>query len=387
MERYIKKILFTWAFALIACQAIWAQGYIIQGNVEGLNENDTIELYEVGHNISKPFASTPVRNGQFVFKGRQEDPRGVYILVKNAFGSYHFILDNSNINITGEAKVQTIRNNRSFTWDVKTAGSALTDEYIRKVSVKDSLDKAYKRYHDKYDMAKAKLEKKTKRMKDSVEIKRLQKEIFEVFATDEKVFFTRVENDYNNLFTSNGNSWWGPFLMQRLLSYLTPNMKPIYEGFSDTAKNSYYGKMVKDELYPKDITGVIVPEFTITANGQETTLKQITGKNKYVLIDFWASWCVPCRKEIPNLKKLYTQYADKGFQIVSISIDRDAKAWEKASAEEQLPWLSYLDRFGIADQYKVKLIPYMLLIDHNGKLISDKLRGEELGNKLAELLP
>lgn len=121
------------------------------------------------------------------------------------------------------------------------------------------------------------------------------------------------------------------------------------------------------------------------SNGEQTSLKELSANKKYILIDFWASWCKPCRKEIPNLKKLYELYAAKGFQIISISIDKKEKEWQKALDEEQLSWPNFLDNGEVASLYKVKFIPTMYLIDEQGTIVCDNLKGEELSNKLAEL--
>ena len=109
-------------------------------------------------------------------------------------------------------------------------------------------------------------------------------------------------------------------------------------------------------------------------------------RKKYLLIDFWASWCNPCRKEIPNLKKLYAQYSEKGFEIVSISIDKKKEEWEKALKEEQLAWPNFLDETGVASLYKVRLVPTTYLIDSEGVMIGENILGEELTNRLKELL-
>ena len=132
--------------------------------------------------------------------------------------------------------------------------------------------------------------------------------------------------------------------------------------------------------------GSAVTEFTVKDNdGKEVTLASLREGKKYVLIDFWASWCNPCRKEIPNLKNLYKLYGDKGFQIVSISIDKKKAEWEKALEEEQLPWPNFLDETGVADLYKVRFVPTMYLIDAQGTLVGENLRGQALADKLKEL--
>ena len=104
------------------------------------------------------------------------------------------------------------------------------------------------------------------------------------------------------------------------------------------------------------------------------------------MFDFWASWCRPCRKEIPNILAQYKLYADKGFQVVSISADTDKDAWLKAPEEEKPPWPNDLDgKQGIANKYKVTYYPTLYLIDSNHKVLAKDIKGEELVAKLAEL--
>ena len=356
MKRTIFATISLWAVALCAM----AQGYTVTGRIAGLADGDTLQLYEIGHGISKPFAETVISHQQFRFAGSQADPRGVYLLVKDQYGSHPFILNNSQIRLEGSATCQTLDDGkRSYTFDVKTEGSPLTAEFEQKVSVRKMLDEKYQAMSERYKDNRDSLEK----------------------ASD--AFFQLVEQTYGQLYQENLGSWWGPFLMEYTMSYFTERERPLYEQLSDVAKASYYGQMMHDELYPKDLTGEPVAPFTLSDG---TSLEDVLKGHRYVIIDFWASWCKPCRNEIPNLKRLYAEYASKGLQIVSISIDKSDSAWQKACGEEQLPWLSSLDRQGIADAYKVQFIPAMFLVDHEGRLISDKLRGEELAAKLAELL-
>lgn len=176
-------------------------------------------------------------------------------------------------------------------------------------------------------------------------------------------------------------------MMVELMSYLTPDQRNIYEQFTDAAKNTYYGKMVKNELYPVGNVGQRVPEFTLTdEQGIKHTLTSLLKGKKYLVLDFWASWCAPCRKEIPNVKNQYALYKDKGLQVVSISIDRNAAAWKKAVKEENLQWPNFLSP-QVADSYKVKAVPTMYLLDAQGKVIAENedARGEKLAKKLKDL--
>ena len=112
--------------------------------------------------------------------------------------------------------------------------------------------------------------------------------------------------------------------------------------------------------------------------------------NKYVLLDFWASWCGPCMGEVPHLKKTYDEFHKKGFEIFGVSLDRDRDKWLDAVKQNNMNWIhvSSLDAFGnaAAEAYAVQAIPTNLLIDAEGKIVAKNLRGEELYEKIAELL-
>jgi thiol-disulfide isomerase/thioredoxin len=112
-------------------------------------------------------------------------------------------------------------------------------------------------------------------------------------------------------------------------------------------------------------------------------------KGQYVLIDFWASWCGPCRKENPNVKKVYDKYHAQGFEIVSVSLDNDAKMWRQAVAKDQLNWIQVSDLKGweneLAQTFQINAIPTNILIDKEGKIIATNLRGGELERQVSKL--
>jgi thiol-disulfide isomerase/thioredoxin len=113
-------------------------------------------------------------------------------------------------------------------------------------------------------------------------------------------------------------------------------------------------------------------------------------KGKYVLVDFWASWCGPCRAENPRVLKAYNKYKDKGFTVLGISIDSKKDKWEKAISEDQMPWIQVSDLKGskneIAVYYGIHAIPSNYLVDQNGVIIGRNLRGKDLEDKLEVLL-
>lgn len=135
--------------------------------------------------------------------------------------------------------------------------------------------------------------------------------------------------------------------------------------------------------------GAEAPELILpSTNDKEIALSSLRGK--VVLIDFWASWCGPCRKELPNVKRAYEKFKNKGFEIYGVSLDKDRDDWLKAIADEGLTWPQVSDlKFWESEAvriYGIQSIPYTVLIDKEGKIIATDLRGENLEKKLKEVL-
>jgi len=128
----------------------------------------------------------------------------------------------------------------------------------------------------------------------------------------------------------------------------------------------------------------------LTPDGKPIKLSDYAGKGKIVLVDFWASWCGPCRQEMPNLVKAYAKYKNKGFEIVGVSLDRDGQSWKDGIAQLNITWpqmsdLKFWDCEG-SKLYAIRSIPHVVLIDKDGTIVARGLHGEELQAKLAELI-
>lgn len=377
------------ALMAMACTSQPAvDGYVLKGNIEGLPDGTHVQLVPVSHDSELPFADTTVVNGQFVFTGKMEEPRAFRLLVKDAYGSRSLMLENTQMEVTGKLVAQQetgggVSYNLS---SLSVKGSPLSARYDSLLSARTYLDSLYALNARKF-AAFDSLMRAAYQVKDQAKIQELrQSEEGKARVAADQVFFTTVDSLYHQVVMDNKDSFWGPLMMISFTSYLSEDMKPWYEAFSPEAKQSYYGQKVKEELYPAGKEGTKVPDFKVKdKTGKEVSLSALSQGKKYVLIDFWASWCNPCRKEIPNLKKLYAQYSGKGFEIVSISIDQKKADWEKALKEEGLTWPNFLDETGVAALYKVKFVPTMYLITADGVMVGENLRGEALAEKLKEL--
>lgn len=125
-------------------------------------------------------------------------------------------------------------------------------------------------------------------------------------------------------------------------------------------------------------------------SGKEVKLSEVVKKNRYTLIDFWASWCGPCRMEIPYLVEAYAKYQSKGFEIYGVSLDEDKDAWKNAVQGMQMKWIQVSDLKGwhneAAQAYGVQSIPANMLVDTEGKIVATNLRGEDVAHTLENLL-
>ena len=179
------------------------------------------------------------------------------------------------------------------------------------------------------------------------------------------------------------------FLMRKYLE--TSEITALYDKLADDVKKTKSGERIKTSLnaIKTVVIGKPAPMFSgPSPDGKTVSLKEVMGK--VTIIDFWASWCAPCRAENPNVVALYNEFHSKGLNIIGVSLDKDAAKWKEAIAKDGLIW-SHVSNLKfwedpIAKQYNIQSIPATYILDAKGVIVAKDLRGEALKAKVKELL-
>lgn len=374
-----------------ACSA--PEGFRLEGKLSGFADGSKANLkLSATHQDEKTEMRTVLENGCFTFMGNLPEPRLYLLTIEEPSGAcaYHtLMLENGNICITAVKGEE--RDNRIALEEVKVKGSAADKLFHEKMAFRSELNRMFEEKNRKFQEISGQLTA-ARVAGDNKKLDSLMKtEAYAALTKAENDFFATAERMIPENIKANGDSFWGPLLMLYNYNYFTPNdakNQSIFNGFSETAQNSFYGQLLKKQLFTESLLGKPLPAFTLPdRNGKEIAVNTLLKDKKCVLIDFWASWCAPCRKSIPTLKAIYKQAAKQGLEIVSISIDKKKADWLKALDEEKLPWPCLLDTQNVfKEKFDGRAVPTFVLVDGNGNVIGENLEVKDLEIKIREQL-
>lgn len=324
-----------------------SKGFLITGSVKGFADGTSVSF--LNEQTGQPEKQTSIENGKFIIKGEMTEPGFKVLIFGDQPPAVPLFLDNSNVKISGD---KTSLDNLSIT------GSPSQEQFAE-------YNKAIKPYEA----------------------------IFQDGAAYDSNAVNAVEKVSIDFVKKHPASYVAPLAIIRLYQATQNGItaEELYKMMPSPVQQSGLGQYINQQIQESKINpiGSVIKDFTQTdTSGNPVNISSFRGK--YVLLDFWASWCRPCRMENPNVVAAYNKFHDKNFTILSVSLDQAKPAWLNAIQMDGLKWNHVSDLKGwnndVASLFHITSIPQNLLIDPDGKIIAKNLRGTVLESKLNAVL-
>jgi len=339
--------------------------YIITGKLDDLKSGI---IYLNIYGAEEKQESAKIVDGAFMFRGSIQQPVQAVLSIKGKPDYFTFYIEPDTINISGR-------------------GNSLKELVVSNSPLNED-DKLLKQRFEpvtRWEEAERKVYEEAANAKNITVLDSLDEVDFKILQGKRKIVASFVKDHPHSLRSAMA-------IADNYVYYAeSDEVEPLYNLLDTDIKNTSKGKEIKQmiEVYKTVAIGMIPPDITqVTTEGKLMSLSSLKGR--YVLVDFWASWCGPCRRENPNVVKIYNQYKDKGFDIFTVSYDSKKDKWEKAIKDDALTWYHVSDLKGwknaTSDLYGIKAIPSNLLVNKDGRIIAKNIFGKKLSDKLAEVI-
>ena len=370
------------SLTIFSCSKVAKGEYIISGEAKGIPNGKMVVVKQKNNfGLLVNLDSAKIKDGKFEIKGKVKDLGMFALFIKDIPQPIPFILESGEIDV---------RVDKDSIWKSEIGGTYNNDEF-QKFNLKiTSIQKRLQAYQNKNMQKFMEAQKKN----DSAVMESLKKGYGDI---------QKEMEDYMAKYPDqNPEAYISLLLLQSQFNSPKFNLAAVKKTFNkleSSLKTSKIGKEIADKLKviennnkvkpDMSLIGKMAPDFSAkTPQGAVVSLKQSLGK--VTIVDFWASWCGPCRKENPNVVALYNEFHEKGLNIIGVSLDKDLNKWNEAIAKDKITWtqVSNLKEWQdpIAKLYGVEQIPTTFILDASGVVIAKDLSGEELRAKLILLL-
>lgn len=349
------------AFSLTSCNS---NSFKVEGTVEGINDGDTLLIMS---NTPTPLDTLVVKDGKFEWKGEADSVFLCTVVAQRTMSSAMFFREPGTIHLL-----------LSATGDSEVSGTKANDG-LQKLNV------AFLEYQKQAEALMTRIDSDSLTEAQQVEIytqlTELQKEVGKKVKD---LTLQNLDNEFGYFFLTQ-MAYGEDFTRDELIE----NIAKLPAKFQERQAIKDIQKML-DEIFSTE-KGQQIPDFKMqTPEGQEVSIMSLVKQNKITVLDFWASWCQPCREEMPVMKQILAENQEKGFGIVGISIDDNKEAWTRCIDELQLSWPQISDLKGgssnTARSFGVHAIPFTVVLDQEGKILAKGLRGDELKQFVSENL-
>lgn len=353
----LKIVMFVFSLFLVSMAFGEGKKFRINGSAPELSEGEMLVIVNRVDGVDT-LAQAPLVDGKFVLEGELEEPCVALIKVAQYNGGFIFLLDTD-----APYEMRLWQNKKE---EIK--GGKLQGELNAYKEIVEKANKGMNKLKGKIEKASSEKHYRT--------AGELQKKLTKAREDAQKELNVLVEKNKDNLFAA--------YIQTVGMEQMNLDaLKACYQGLSEKARQLEPGRQVATRIQALEGVEVnaMAPNFTLsTPEDKEVAMYDVKGKIK--IIDFWASWCGPCRLENPNMVKLYQDFRDKGLTVISVSLDEKKDKWLEAIKKDGLTWLHLSDLKGwkgeIVKLYNIDGVPTIFVLDENNRIIAKNLRGEKL---------